>query len=212
MLLHEHYLDVPMKRVCMTFSSSLQLRLHIQRQSYILLRPLLKILHIYKLLKILQTLGIRQSRAHRNLLPRNNLLDRQLHLLPIDRDGDLKTLKDMLRHMPRRQTPPDRRTDLPHERRPEPVPGPHEHEEEDALVRVLRPALADADRVRDGGDALDDAVDLGGPEAHARGVEHAVRAAQELDAAGVGVELDEVALRPDICVASTSAADLARRW
>jgi hypothetical protein len=94
---------------------------------------------------------------------------------------------------------PDR---LPHLGRQPPREGragPHEQEQQNALVLVVRAPLADAQRVGDAvrEAALQHAVDLGGAEAHAAGVEDAVGAAQEGDLPRARVHADEVAVRPD---------------
>lgn len=45
---------------------------------------------------------------------------------------------------------------------------------------------------------LDDRVNITAPKAHARRIQHAIRAAKEEDLASRGVDLDEVSMRPDM--------------
>lgn len=100
------------------------------------------------------------------------------------------------------QLPPNRRLYLVHQSRTKRNPRLHHQEKHDGLVRVLRAPLPHADGVRDAGreEGLDDVVDLRAAEADARRIEHAVGAAEEEDLARDGVDQDEVAVGPYICV------------
>ena len=67
-------------------------------------------------------------------------------------------------------------------------------EQHDALVVV--PVLADDEALDDLVELLDLAIDLGGADAHAAGVQHGIRAAVDDDAVVLG-DLDPVAVAPD---------------
>lgn len=82
------------------------------------------------------------------------------------------------------------------------VAGPHKQEQHDALVIVLWPTLANADGICDllGEVAFNNGVDLGRPEAHTAGVEHAVGATEEGQVFGNRVVYAEIAVCPDVIV------------
>ena len=88
----------------------------------------------------------------------------------------------------------DRVADAARERVVERDARPQAHEQHDAHVAL--PVLSDGDALLDLGQPFDLAVDLGGADAHAAGVEHRVRSAEDHEAVVLGVQR-VVAVTPD---------------
>nr|POF13725.1 peroxisomal membrane protein 2 [Quercus suber] len=146
-----------------------------------------------------QTLRIGHARARLDVHPAQDLLDRALDLLAVGRDGDLRTLGDDAGDVARRQLAPHDALDLRDERLRQRLAVLHLEEQHDGLVGVLRAPAPDAQRVLDGGGAVGqhEVVDLGGAEAHARGLEDAVAAPEHDEPARARVHAHEVAVVPD---------------
>ena len=108
-------------------------------------------------------------------------------------DGD-----DQRRHVRRRASRRSVRADLERQARRRGAPSPQHHQQHQPVRAGLAGVpLLDGHRLaRSRGKSAQDAVDLGRADADAVDVEHAVRAAVHPRGA-VGVELDQVAVRPD---------------
>lgn len=111
-----------------------------------------------------------------------------------------RCLKNIPRNMSFGQIPGDGALDLIHQLPGKFHPGLHEQEQHDTLVRILRSALSHTDTILHlvGKVPLDDAVDLGRPEPHARRVQHAVCPAEEVYVPRDRVDLAEIAVGPDV--------------
>lgn len=75
----------------------------------------------------------------------------------------------------------------------------HFQKQHDALIRILGPALADNNAIRDLWKVgLDDTVYIRRPKADARRIQDAVGTAEKEDLTREGMHLDEVAVGPDV--------------
>ena len=117
--------------------------------------------------------------------------------LPLCVTGSSATATHDRRHVRRRACSTQRPPDASPRRSPSSAaPGPqHQQQHHPGRARPGRVALLDGHRLGDLRHVRSDGVDLARPDAHAVDVEHAVRAAVQ-PRRPVGVELDQVAVRP----------------
>lgn len=104
--------------------------------------------------------------------------------------------------MPRTQILPNRCLHVSHQRGRQSFPRLHQEKQHDRLIIIARSSLANADSIGHAmrKTAFQHGVEFRAAEADARGIQHAISAAEEDDPAGDGVYNDEITLCPDVVV------------
>lgn len=167
--------------------------------SQLTLYRLNQLLNIRKLIVVIQATRVHQSAGRLDTVSRHNLLDRKLDLFEIDRRWDLRGLENVLWNVSLAQLTPNRILHILDDILAEFVARCHHQEEEDCLIVIGRPSLADADTVGDLGHKLfDNVIYFCGAKSHTRRIQDTICSTEEEDLFGDWMHHDEVAVSPDI--------------
>lgn len=139
--------------------------------------------------------GIQRDHIPWLLLPQD-LLDRDLELLPGPVARDHRDLDHLVGHVPRGKSPPEGFPDGPGQRVIQGHPGRHNDIENELAVASRRVLEVDDKAVFDSRHLLDHRVELSGAEPHPATIERGIGTARD-DAASRAAEPDPVAMTPD---------------
>lgn len=112
---------------------------------------------------------------------------------------NIQRLKHIFRNMPLTPHLPNLLLNGPHQLLRKPFPLPHLQKQHNTLIHILWSPLPDAQTLQDLREILfDDGVDVSGTEPYAGWIQNTVGSSQEEDLFCYRVDLDEVAVCPDV--------------